>query len=237
MKSRYYNKYRMMESVQIALKADQETWNKLPAFRLAAEELDTIVDRVRSLMQQQESRSGASTNKVQALQALGDAAFEIAGAVYAYASTTGNSTLAGSVNFARSAITKGREDAVISRCQNMHDEAAAHLAKLSDYGVTAARLENLRQKIDAFRAAKPQPRKKRLASAAANVALPKLLAQANTVMTERLDKLVVQFKDTNETFFNQYKSARFTVAYAATHPGNTKASDETPVPVPLPDAA
>lgn len=97
--------------------------------------------------------------------------------------------------------------------------------------MTQAKLTALQTKIDAFRSAQPKPRRTRATSSAATEQLRACFAQADQILGEKLDKLVVQFETDEPQFHAEYTSAR-RVGEAATRSPKDKQGT-----LPLPKAA
>lgn len=242
MNAKQQSKIRMLLSPQAVLATNQEVFKNLAGFVETAEELDTVIGQIQNVAQLQESRSGGSESKAQALRFLGDAAYEVAAATYAWARASGDAQLARRMSYARSEVTQGREVAMVARCQDIHAAATECLGSLADYGVTAAKLTNLKKRIEAFQEALTKARQDQAESTAATKALPKLLSLADTLLRDRLDKLVFQFKAANEDFYNKYTTARVIVdraggrsepeqpANVVTPPATTATSAGSPLP-------
>ena len=186
----------------------------LPALAAASEDLDELLDEIEAQSRKQQARSGVSLEKAAALQALGEAAFETASAVHACAVAGGNPELAGKVDFGRTELSRGADKTILNRAEDIHESATAVLDSLADYGVTQARLNALDKKIEAFRKAHPTPRLRVNASSAATKQLSKLFPQLAALLRNRVDRLLVQFKESAPEFFNEYRSARVTVRAA-----------------------
>lgn len=201
----------MYRAVQQTLDDHEDTWTSLPAFGKKVEAFNTAVEGIDELAQTQASKSGSASDKASALTALGDAAFAIAGAVRTFAMDNDNHELAGRVDFSRTDVSRGRDNAIVARCRDIHAAATENLASLADYGVTADKLTKLKKKIDAFNSLQPVPRKKISKRSAATKALPGYYSDADDALVEGLDKLVVQFKETAPEFVNEYESSRVIV--------------------------
>lgn len=202
------NKLRAYQAVELVLETHQAVWESLPAFATAVTEFTAVIPEIQSLAQTQASREGASNEKAYALDALGKAAFEIGAATHAYAVTAQDFALEGRVDFARSTIVYGRESAVLARVRDIHAAATASLANLADYGVTQAKLTAFKKKIDAFEASLGKSRQQIATGSAATTTLAQQFAEADTILNKRLDKLVVQFKESAPDFYNEYQTAR-----------------------------
>jgi hypothetical protein len=208
------NELNMFVSLQAVLTSHREVWEKLPAFVTGVEELDEIVIKIRGVTQTQTQtrRSGATQEKTEAFQALGDAAYEISAAVRAWVSVTAKPELAGRVRFTRWELVNGRDSAVVARCQDIHDLAVEHLKSLGDYGVTTAKLANLKKKIESYMANQAKPRQAVATASAATSQLKELFVQANGLLSNRLDGLLVQFQSSAPVFFSEYSTARVRLA-------------------------
>lgn len=202
-------------------------WQSLPAFATGAEELDEHIASIESLAQTQASQSGAAAEKAQSFQVLVDAAYEVAAATRACAVASSNKELARRVDFSRSDVGKGRNTQVVSRCQDILAAATENLAALADYGVTQAKLTALKKKIEGFQAVQVKPRQGRATSSSATKELAKLFKEVDELLNERLDALVVQFKDSQPAFFNAYGTARSVVS----NPGGRASRDEVVTPI------
>jgi hypothetical protein len=194
----------------------------LPALEKAAGELGELLDEIEAQSRKQEALSGVTQEKAAALQALGDAAFEVAGAVHACAVASGNVELAGKVKFSRAEFSRGADKTIINRTEAIHEIATAVVESLDDYGVTQAKLDALARKIEAFRKAHPAPRQRVNASSAATTQLARLFPKLTALLRDRVDRLMVQFKTTSPDFFNEYQSARVIVDPATGNAAESK---------------
>jgi hypothetical protein len=116
-----------------------------------------------------------SSEKAQTVQALGDAAFEIAAATKSCAVASGNKYLAGQVSFSRWEITKGRDSA---RCRAIHFAADDVVGSRVDYKVASAKSIALKDKIDAFDGRESKPSQGTASSSAATKELTKRFEHA-----------------------------------------------------------
>ena len=213
----------------------ESAWQSLPAFAESVEELESLVAQIVSRAEaQQNSPMAASAEKMQAFQVLVDAAYETAAALHACAVAGSNQELAKRVDFSRSDVAEGSDSRVVSRCQGIHSAATENLDSLADYGVTSAKLTALKKRIETFQAAATKPRQTAAAISAATRQLEHLFDALDTVLKKRLDKLVVQFKESQSAFYNEYRAARRIVRTAGSR--STKEANVVPVPNTVPDA-
>jgi hypothetical protein len=232
MNAQQTNKLRSYLATQAVFDENESTWQTLPAFAAAVEEFKEVIPQINSLAQTQASRGGMSDEKAYALEAMGNAAYETAAAVFAYADKAQDFELAGRVDFPRSAITDGRESEIVARCRDILAAASANVDSLSDYGINQTKLNALKKKIDAFEAVQPAPRTQVVKSSAATKLLPAQFKTADSILSNRLDGLVVQFRDVAPEFFNQYISARSIVSSPGGRGSNNAASNGSGTPTP-----
>lgn len=183
----------------------------LPALVKARTELSGLLDEIETQSKKQQAHSGVTVEKVAALKALGDAAFEIASAVHACAVAGGNTELAAKLNYGRAELTRDADKTILNRAEEIHEAATTVLASLADYGVTQAKLNAFSKKIEAFRRAHPAPRQRVNSSSAATVQLSQLFPQLTELLRNRVDRLLVQFRESAPEFYNEYQSARTVV--------------------------
>jgi hypothetical protein len=170
--------------------------------------LRNIILAINTNVKVQSSSSGASEAKAEALTTLGDAAFEVAGAVLSFAEKSGDPALAVRVKFARTAITGGSSNAVVARCQDIIDAATENLESLPDHGVTTAKVNALKQKLKTYDGLRVMPRQAKAAAAAATRQLERLFAEADRLLAKRIDRLMWQFRASAPDFCDRYHVAR-----------------------------
>ena len=236
MTNRQGSKLAMLISVVTALEKHREKISSHEGLTEAADELSSTVAAINETAQDQVARDGSAEAKALALTQLGDAAFEAAAAVRACAAAAGNRQLAGRVDFSRWEVTRGRPGTVTARCQAILAAATENAAAVIKYGVTAAKLTALREKIENYQAVCPKPREGRVSSSTATRKLPELFQQADTLLVEQLDGLVIQFKEAQPEFFNDFSGARVIVDSAASRTANDAAAKKTSTATSTPDS-
>jgi len=187
---------------------NDNTWKTIPALVTAVDDFDTVIAGVASQLETTTVPSGAATSKKTALESLTASAHEIAAAIHAYATEAGDDELAAEVDFSLSDIAKGRSATIVARCTNIASRATENLDALADYKITQAKITALTKKTAAFEGLVSKPRQGVAKKAAANAALPRLLRQGRNILTRRIDRLMVQFRDSAPEFYSEYKTAR-----------------------------
>jgi hypothetical protein len=180
-----------------------------PAFMTAFTELKAKIVAITTTLQQESLNiTGITKDKNKWKVTLCESAADMAGVIYAYAVAISNDTLKQEVNYSLSALTKTREESLAARCQNIHDAAVANQTALLNYGITTAMITDLEAAIANFSAQTPKPRtaisqRKTLVSN-----LVQLFKEADAILQDRMDKIVVTFKAAHPDFVKTYESAR-----------------------------
>lgn len=181
----------------------------IPAFQIAFNNFKTkIADIISTAQKQDVILKGITVEKNNARQTLCQLAAEIAGIIYAYASAVSNQRLKEEVNFSYSALFRTRDDQLAPRCQNIHNNGTANLAALADYGINAQALTALQNAIDNYSVKAPNPRTATSQRKTLRTNLVMLFDEADTILREQMDKLVVNFKLTDPDFVKAYEFNR-----------------------------
>jgi hypothetical protein len=209
MTKREIGKYNSYAQIASAFEARASVFSDHVQFKKGVADFTLSLDRLDDLAVRQSAKTdGSSAAKAQALHVLGNLAHRVASGIAACAHDAANGELAGRVAYSRTNITRGPDAAVISRCKNIHTAGTEYAGEIVEYGVSAADLTNLKKKIDAFQALQPAPRRAKAATSSATKELKRLLKEVDELLSLKLDKLIVQFKDSEPDFYNEYISAR-----------------------------
>jgi len=203
-------RWNMMVAVLATLNLvkNKPVWSAHVAFSNAVAELAGITGEIEHCAKCQAASDGATEEKQQVLEQLGETAHEVAAGVKAYASANEDKFLLGKVDFSGTLLINGSASKVVARAETILDAATEVVDSLEDQQVTPAKLKNLENRIRAFRAVHSKPRQTTAASNAATRQLPRLFRKANALLTEQLDALAVQFKAALPAFHGEYQSAR-----------------------------
>lgn len=181
----------------------------VPAFSTAITALNAVISSIISTAQMEvQVISGVALDKAQLKQLLAQQAADIAASVYAYASSINDNTLKAQVNYRLYALLREKDEILGPVCTNIHDAANAHVAALTPYGITAATLTAFATAISNYSSAVPNPRNAVSQRKAYKKELKKLFGEADQLLKEQTDKLIVNLKSTHPDFVTAYKSNR-----------------------------
>ncbi len=203
------NKRSMYIAVQSVCNSNNSTWSGLPAFVSTFGDFETTVANIDSQRQVQEGKTtGITENKQKEEDEMIQITLEIASAVHAYASINDDNELRNKVSYSPSYLLNSRDNILKDICQLIHDEANKVIANLADYGKTADDLTQLQKEIDDYAAILAKPRTAIGTRATATTHLVELFKQCDDILKNRLDKLMVSYKNSEPVFYQTYQSAR-----------------------------
>jgi len=192
--------------------ASPTVWNMKPAFVSAFDAFDLKLTRIGELVEvQQTPTTGVRKDKLQALELMVERTLTVAGAVFAYASTIGNQTLRDAMDVTETELKQGRDSIVVERCRVVHTLASPLVLLLAPYGVVQADLDDLDAAIVAFGGMIAAPRVAITTRKGATAELKTVLSEMDALLTDKMDKLMLQFKPVAPQFYADYFNARILV--------------------------
>ena len=222
----------MYVAVQVVLEQNQNIWQAVPAFGTAFTGFKNNITNINTLEQARNgSTRGMTADKQAARDAMTGAALEVAGAVAAYATDIGSGELQAKVDYSETDLNRARDTEVGTICQGIVAAANANVAALADFGVTADMLTALKSKIDAYNGTVGKPRSARSNTQAAGTSLEAEFAEADKVLSGKLDNLMVTFRTSQPSFYSAYTAARLIVSSPGGHKGKnggTEAASQPP---------
>lgn len=212
MTSKQENKLSMYLAVKAVCDRNSSTIATLAAFADGYTEFETHVTNIQTLAQNQAvDATGLAADKQQLRRDMATTTAAIARAVYAYAKKVKNNDLAAQTDVSPSTYLEGRDTLAATNALNIHAAATTHLASLTDYGVTAAKLTDLKAKIDAYAASLSKPRDAVASGSTATKQLAAEFTAADAILVDQLDSLINQFTVTNAKFVEDYHNSRIIV--------------------------
>ncbi|MBS3772385.1 MAG: hypothetical protein KGY69_19195 [Bacteroidales bacterium] len=212
MKNNQENKLSMYLGVQNKCNDNKDIWSNMPGFVDTFGRFENLVSKINK---QQEIQKGKTTGVTKSKQREEDemiqATVKTASAVHAFASIIGDDELMSKVNYSPSYLMRLRDTDLRAVCQTIHDAAQSVIDHLADYGKTPEDLDKLQQEIDDFSEMIAEPRSAIGTRATATRQLEELFSEADTLLRDQLDMLMVNYKSSHPRFYNMYTSARMIV--------------------------
>jgi len=142
-------------------------------------------------------------------------AYDVKVKIVAYATVTENKTLLKEVSICKSDFIYCSANTARDLAQVIYNKATTNLLALANYGITPAVLTALKTAIDTFNAIIPSTKLKRMDKQELIKTRDKLYAECYGYL-KKIDALVEMLRNTQPTFYNQYKHAR-RIEYGTKH--------------------
>ncbi|MEO8068987.1 MAG: hypothetical protein ABI599_14925 [Flavobacteriales bacterium] len=217
------DRFTMFYSASTACDNHNAVWAALVPFANAVTAFQAKITEIEQEIETQGlDLDGYAINKGKRKEQMVRKTLTTANQVFAFAEDTDATVLREKMDVSYSDLIAPRDAVVAQKCQGIHDEANAVIALLAPYGVVAADLTALQTLIDAYEAVISAPRTAITVRKGATGNIETLIREGTTILTNRLDKLMSEFKDSSPAFHQEYFDARIVV--------NTGAKAEVPVP-------
>lgn len=157
--------------------------------------LDGSLDLIDQLViKQQTKTTGITINKATVLEQMIEKALKVAGALKAFASSTGDNELFAKADITRNSFMTVRDQLRDDIAQEMHDLSDANLAALAPFGVTAATLTALQTRIDAYDEIVVGPQSAKAKKTTVTAMLGAEIDRSMMLLNDRVDPLMMQFQ-------------------------------------------
>jgi hypothetical protein len=232
MTDRQNEKLNMHQTVLKYCREHAGAYAGIPAFIRGVDELEGYVAETKFIAGQQSGVAvkGTTAQKNNAENILVQACLTVAGPLYVYAYENKNAVLMEKVAVNKNSFYKVHGNQALALAVNIAGEAATHAVALADYGVTDADREALDAAIANYEALIVLPRTSINERKQHTGNLAQILAAADSALYDKLDKLVIRFKDTNPPFYNGYKNARNINNSYVRHRSAGNNNSESPTP-------
>jgi hypothetical protein len=182
----------------------------VPAVVDAVNELKQLASKIKSATQQQTENSpkGATKDKSASLDSLVELILKVANSLYVYAFNTANNRLLEKVNVNKTSFYCSHGQTALTLAKIIADEVNANKEALRNYGVSDTDITELATAISQLETLLNAPagvigERKMYTSS-----LRELFVAADSVIYDKLDKLIRLFKSSSPEFFTLYSNAR-----------------------------
>lgn len=204
--------------VKTLLNTFNAVWAGIPGFVLAAGEFFAKIGEIDDAVQVQEtSVKGFTQNKKKAKGKMAGKALKIAGALKKYAADIEDSALFEAVNFTESELLYTTDTLVRERCLLIQTKAMLHAVDLVPEGITAADLTELSTLIVAYETIIGSPSQIKANKKEATANLKVFIKQTDLILKQKIDMLMLQFKDSNSSFYDKYVIDRKVIDLGVQH--------------------
>jgi hypothetical protein len=189
----------------------------VPAWLTNVNKLKTIVSDIELVTQQQTETGskGVTKDKRLSIDRLVELSLKIANSLYVFAFDTTDNPLLVKVNVNKCMFYQNHDRNALTLAKIIAAEAKNHSEALSDYGISAADITELDSIISQLEGSLNAPASVIDEHKLYTSNLKALFVAADSIIYDKLDKLVRLFKTSSPDFFNLYSNARNVVNTAA----------------------
>jgi hypothetical protein len=181
----------------------------LPSVAATLAELKALAGQIDEAAKVQRTKSsGITQSKAAQKKEMARQAVEVAASISVLATKTSNLELKEMVNYSASHIAKLTDAEAIVVGNLIHEQAVNNLNDAAPFGLTTAAVDNLRAAIDNFSKMTGKRSSSKGTKVAATAGLDKLFTQANALLRDVLDKLLLTLQTSQPTLYAQYLNAR-----------------------------
>jgi hypothetical protein len=207
----------MFQKILDVCNENEQKYANISAFGNAVSELKQRVSSIKLATQQQtvNNPKGTTKEKSSIIDRLVELSLKVANALYVYGFNSANKRLIEKVNVNKSMFYQTHNQTCLTMAKIIAAEASAHNSILNDYGITPSDIMDLNNAIVQFESFINAPagvigeRKMYTGN------LKELFVDADSLVYDQLDKLMVPFKTSSPEFFQLYSNARNVVNTAA----------------------
>jgi len=217
------NETNMFEQVDDLFAANQGVVDQIPALQAIQGTLgDNIIAILQKKAIQDQVISGITLDKDRHRDTATELGLKLAGALFTYAEDQQNQTLALKVNFSEAAFDRLSEANFITKVEQVHSLAITHQQALeAGYGVTPQQITDFQTAIGEFKSWKPRYQDALNLRKAATAGIKTLVRDTKKLLRIKGDKIMLQAKDLDPAFYEQYvikrKVVKLGIRYASNY--------------------
>ena len=209
MKDRLENKRTMYKAVTDLLDANTAKTAVIPAFAAALTNFKGLVDGISEKNQLKGSAtSGKTALKTQLANDLIAATVPIASALFALGSTSDDPRLKELGDVRKSDLQNLRDTELTDKVEIIKKLADENAVELAAYGVAPAEIAAIETKSVAYDDSLGDKESSLSTQSSAGKFMANLFTQADTILTDQLDRMMEKFNPSDMQFYQEYKSAR-----------------------------
>jgi hypothetical protein len=210
MNDRQNAKIAMYQTVYNTCARYASVYVKVPAFVTGLDALNSGIMSIREVEKQQADAlsKGVTLEKMGVEEALVLSLLKISGALYVYAFEADNKELAAKVDMNKTQLFRMENNTLLVTAGEIASKAAEAGEALVDYGVGTAELTELAERTATFEALIVKPRTVIGEHKLHTSNLTRVFAETDSVLYDKLDKLINLFKVSEPDFYTSYKNAR-----------------------------
>lgn len=218
MQKKSENKLIMLKALLRLLKQNEPAWINLGPLATVINELVALIEQIEGLLTITEStNSGLVVEKQIQQEVLINRVFELASMLFALSKRINDQVLLAKVDFPISELKNLRYRELANYSRKILTLGQEYSEKLVEYSTSPEDLAELENLISNYEEELPAVRVTVSERKAANEKLKILFKEANNLLNDQLDRLMIKVKSTNPDFYASYLNARKVVDYGVRH--------------------
>ena len=200
-------KFKMYQSVEKVCREFATDIATKPIFKTEADEFVALIPEIRRIDGLiGDDRTVVALTKNQVKDSMIDLTIDVSKNIRAVGLKTNDETLKAIASTSVSALSAGKEEMVLQRCQRIATKAREILTALNERGMASTLLDELDEAIEVFKGKKPEPQHIRKEKSALIAQLGKQFETGDSLL-ELMALTLPNFKKSNPDFFNRFEAA------------------------------
>jgi hypothetical protein len=203
-------KMNMCQAVMQILSENSMKYQDIPIFKNTVDELGNTVVEIGNVAKEQTKANlkGASATKTEIEIRLVNETLKISSVLFVVAKDLKDENLLAKTMITKSTMYQAQGNEILNIARRILTEAINHAPQLREYGIRDNDIPILQSVIDEYDKIIVAPRVAITESKQQTANLVHLFAYTDTLLHDRLDKLMRVFKDTEPDFYGLYFNAR-----------------------------
>ncbi|MCG8409768.1 MAG: hypothetical protein MI739_00605 [Bacteroidales bacterium] len=186
-------------------------WSSISRLVGYKKDFDELLARIIDISNKSNNNIAITKRKENLQKTLANKAVKLSGAMQAYCSETNRIDLKKEISITKTKVLRAKDSELKPMISLLIDCSKKYLANLSDFGVTDAMIADLQITLDDFNALIGKPRVILNNKYMQLSILDELFGKANNLLKDKIDKIMVMFKDSENGFYEGYLRNRVIV--------------------------
>lgn len=206
------NKLSMYQATDAVMDANSTIWTPVTSVSDISTKVKAIIVEIQQLRQVQElDTKGITVNKTVVREELTTATLKLINGLVAFASFNENYQLLGEINYTPSELKQARDTIFYDKAALIQAKAKPLETELGDFLITPDDITNQNALLEQYATAIPEKRAAVSVSKTSTYDLKLKFKEMDTLLKEKLDKLIKIFEPTYPDFVMQYFTARIII--------------------------
>jgi hypothetical protein len=205
------NHFNMFLNTQGFMDDNTTKWNSIARLTEIKNDFDEIITRISAKSQDAVTMMGVTGKKEALRSQIGLKISAVSGVLQAFAYDKGDTDLAGKVKATKSDIERMREQDINGFVRAIISIAQENIQELAGFGINESNLTETLTSLEEFNALIGKPRSILNKKYATLDTIEKLFDEGNALLNNKLDNIMLIFRESDPEFYNGYERARVIV--------------------------